>query len=298
MKFPRRSSPRLGGAQLVPGELRWVVMEPALGGSVVAGGLLACPGASTPADFRAPLATLLEEHRAAWSVAIPTRLRTALIPLPPLAEQELQQGIRVQTEKLFRAPDSQLVSDYEIVQPPVTEGGSQSALLVAMPRTTLKVWLDELSRLPRRPLRLEPSFTAFERTVRTLEPPQAPARVTLYGAAGGGGLAIHEGRNPLLVRCLTPPPDLEHPVELFAGEGGIRTLLETLLACEDRHPRLRLEQLRACGSIARGWQHQAAQVAELTLATPPSAPAGTPRDLLAEERWMVPVGCALGGGAG
>ncbi len=105
----------------------------------------------------------------------------------------------------------------------------------------------------------------------------------LHADEGGGGVVVACQGTSLTIRNLLRG-------DWWHGERGVRTLLETLLACEDRYPNLVIEGLVGVGKIGRDWLKRAGEAARLALLPSPTPPPGIPTSMLPADRWLIPYG--------
>ena len=170
---------------------------------------------------------------------------------------------------------------------------ARDALLVAVPRTSLEGWRAWVATLPRGPIRLEPPLSAWVRALRwgRRHDAEAPPTAFLLGEAGSSLIAILAGTRVLIARTLVPAGESPHR---WQGEDGLRTLRETLLAAEDRHPWLRIQHLVSFGAVEEAWVNEAAAVTGLSVAERPDPPEGVTGELRSHGDWAVPFGTVLG----
>lgn len=291
-----RRSKCLGGLYLLPGRAHWMLAE--WQGNeldIKDGDVLDLPDGFPPDPEI--IGQFLKRVRANWHLVCPLRHRSGLAHLPPLDDAEIERGMRWEARKCLRLGDDDAAVDFERFSSSRADDPEQTVLLVALPRATVREWLQWIRELPRRPERLEPAFPACLRSLTWLSckfDDFAPPLVYIHGDDGGSSLAVRSRDTVFGVRRL-PPRSLEPLNNRWVGEDGIRLLRETLLYIEDRHPRLELQGLVGLGALDPDWLAEAADAAQLDLLPSPPPPPGLPRGALATEaHWMIPLGTLLG----
>ncbi len=241
------------------------------------------------------IAPLLARRGVAWSVLLPLEVRAAVTRLPPLGPKEMAQGAHWEAEKAFRLADRDPCYDYELMPGSTGTATELPALLVAARRSAVREWQEWLGTLRHRCRRLEPASTAVARAFHHFSRQQESDRRAIVYAerdAGGAVIGIFQEGRPLSVRSL-PQPATPGAAPL-AGEEGLRAFRETLLYCEDRHPRLELSGLVAFGEWEDGWLARAEAASGLPRLGQPAAPEGTPVELRHVDAWLPLFGGVLG----
>lgn len=292
-----RRPKQLGGVEWVPGELRWLVATPMPDSmNFEDGGWLEVPEHWDDPELLPILDELLGRYPASWSVALPGKLRAALVDFPLIEDSEYEQATRWQAEKLFHTPAAELATDFEPVAAPAADGSLRS-LVVGLRRTTVNGWVSNLDRLRTKPHRVEPIFSACSRALRSAARGERAASAYIHADRSGGSILILDKHQLYYARSLAPDPDdtLTEYSPVFSGDFGVRVLLTSLLACEDRYPNVEIDSVVAFGDIDKGWVNNAAVAARIDTVTQPGPPAGTPGALHENDRWLVPLGTLFGG---
>lgn len=281
----------------MPGEFRWLVADGS-GNELnfIDGGWAVAPERWNDPAIGTLLDGLLSQFPGSWSLALPGKLRAAIVEFPELEAEELEQATRWQAEKLFHVPAAQLATDYEALTAIVEDPNNSQSLLVSLHQATVDSWFADLGAMEHPPQRVEPVFTACIRALRIAQ--RGPeCDVFVHADRSGGTLLIVDQGRLIYTRSLPPDPEdtLTEYTPVFAGELGVRCLLASLLDCEDRRPHLEINGLGAFGDIDAEWTRQAASATQIAALTRPGLPAGIPETLAEHDRWLIPLGTLFGG---
>ena len=232
-----------------------------------------------------------------WGLVIPSFAHAGLFTLPPLANDELKNGIQLQLQKTFSVDSAENLFDYELLNHPPTmnvqgkAATAPNALMVAVPRGPLEFWLEWASRLRYPPVRLGPTLPALVRGIRHLpEFSKTGSALWCYRDVGGTVLLVSASGRPIGLRELGP----EHAScsdPLY--EPGVPRLKELLLACEDHYPELQLTHLFALGDVDSERVQSVARELQLEPQLSVDPPFDCPGDLRSDDSWVIPYGDLL-----